>query len=347
MSDVPATRPARTTRVRAHEVDDPPRRTMPAGVAVVVVLLTLALGALFNAQGLRKQAHVQPDGAAREVALALTRPLAAVSGALQLDEPRATVKRAIGRSEDDRLASGPSFAGGQPAPAPPAATVNDVFTATRKLRLLVAGDSLVVTPGESLIRIAEDTGAVQAVAPIDGRVATGLARPDVFDWYAHLRRELRRLRPDAVVVSFGANDDKDFLSGVPDGVELDGFAGPAWSEEYRRRVRAVLDLVARDGRVLVWIGLPITADGEQSARFDRINRIVFEEARRRRARVGFVDTYSTFAGPDGGYTPYVESADGARTKVRRDDGVHFAGAGGDLVAEAVLAELRRLVRLRG
>jgi hypothetical protein len=178
-------------------------------------------------------------------------------------------------------------------------------------------------------------------------VATGLARPDVFDWYAHLRREARRLRPDAVVVSFGGNDDKDFLSGVPAGVELDGFAGESWTAEYRRRVAAVMDLVARDGRVLVWIGLPITADGEQSARFDRINRIVFEEAQRRRARVGFVDTYTAFAGPDGGYTPYVESAGGARTKVRRDDGVHFERAGGDLVAEAVMRELRRLVRLDG
>ena len=140
MSDVPAdTQPVRTTRVRPFEVDDPPRRTMPAGIAVVVVVLTLALGALLNAQGLRKQAHVQPDGAAREVALALTRPLAAVSGALQLDEPRAAVKRAIGRSEDDRVATGPAFAGGASV-APPPPSSRPVFTADRKLRLWVAGD---------------------------------------------------------------------------------------------------------------------------------------------------------------------------------------------------------------
>ena len=327
------------------------RRPMAAGHVVVVVVVALVLGAFLNARGLRKSAEIRNDGWERDVTVALTSPLAAVSGWLRLDRPRAALKSAIGHEEDDRLRSGTAFQPEAVLPPPPAVdetpSTRPVFTPAKPLRLWVGGDSLIVTPGESVVRAAEATGAVRAVAPIDGRVATGLERPEVFDWYRHLRRELERRKPDAVVLSFGANDDHDFMSGVPEGISLGAFGSEAWTAEYRRRVAAVMDLVARRSKLLLWIGLPIAADEAQSQRFDTINAIVHEEAAKRGGRVAFVDTYTLLTGPDGAYAEYLTGERGTLEKVRRGDGVHLERAGGDLVAGAVMRELERRFELRG
>ena len=327
------------------------RRPLAAGHVVVVVLVALVLGAFLNARGMRKSAEIRQDGWQRDVSVALTRPLAAVSGWLLLDRPRAGLKDAIGRGDDDRLRSGAAFVPeSEPPPLPPldeSPANRPVFTAAKPLRLYVAGDSLVVTPGESIVRSAEATGAARLATPIDGRVATGLERPEVFDWDRHLRRELGREKPDAVVLSFGGNDDHDLMTGTPEGVSVGPFGSESWTAEYRRRVGAVMDLVTRRARLLLWIGLPITKDEAQSRRFDTINAIVHEEAAKRRGRVAFVDTYTLLTGPDGGYAEYLTGDRGTLEKVRRGDGVHLERAGGDIVAGAVMAELERRFDLRG
>jgi hypothetical protein len=330
---------------------DPARRPLAAGHVVVVLLVALALAALLNGSAMRTSAQIREPGWERDVSLALTRPLAWLSGATLLDRPREALEDAIGRSDDSRLREGTAFEDRDAPPLPPPAGEEPrdrpVFTPQRRARLWIAGDSLVVVPGESIARAAEDTRAVHLTAPVDGRIATGLARPDAFDWYRHIRKELERRRADVVVVGFGGNDDHDLMTGVPEGVSTGAFGSDAWTAEYRRRVEAVMDLVTSRARLLVWIGLPLTSDADQTRRFEVLNGIVHDAAAERPGRVEYVDTYTTFAGPDGGYTAYLTDARGALVRVRRADGVHFERAGGDLIADTVLERLRERLGLRG
>jgi hypothetical protein len=347
-----ATPPTVRRRERAAAApDETGRRPLAAGHVVVVVLVTLALGTLLNARGLRTSAELRDPGWQRDTTLALTRPLAWLSGATLLDRPRAALEDAAGRSDETGLKSGTAF---QPEtaspPLPPPAgeerRERPVFSAGHPARLWVAGDSLVVTPGESIIRAAEDTHAVRAVAPVDGHISTGLSRPDVFDWYRHIRRELQRRKPDVVVLGFGGNDDHPYMTGLPKDVTLDDFGGPIWTREYRRRVEAVMELVERHARLLVWIGLPITHDAGQTRRFEVINAVVHDAAVDRE-NVVFLDTYTMFAGGDGGYAQYLPDDQGALVKVRGDDGVHFERAGGDRVAAEFVERLGEAFELRG
>ena len=322
------------------------RRPLAAGHVLVVVLVALVLGAFLNADGLRDGAQARSPGWEREVGLALTRPLAAVSGWLLLDRPRATLRQAIGRDEEAGLREGPAFVEEEAPPVVEAPRERPVFSSSDRARLWIAGDSLVIRPGESILRAAEATGAIEGVAPVDGRISTGLARPDAFDWYRHIRRQLERRKPDAVVLAFGANDDHDTMTGVPGDLDLGAFGSEAWTREYRRRVAAVMDLVTRRSRLLLWMGLPITSDSAQTARFEMLNAIVHDEAERRPGRVVFVDTYTTLTGPNGGYAEYVPDASGALVRIRSDDGVHLERAGADLVAETVMRELEEAFELR-
>jgi hypothetical protein len=102
-----------------------------------------------------------------------------------------------------------------------------------------------------------------------------------------------------------------------------------------------MDAATQRGAFLVWIGLPITDDAEQTRRFDAINAIVQSEAAKRPRRVSYLDTYFFFAGDDGGYAQYVTDASGKLVKMRADDGVHFERPAGDLIAREVLRRLNQ------
>ena len=347
-------------RDRGGRRDEKDRRLSTAGHALVVSVLALVFGALLMAPGMHKASFNGQPGMKRDVSLALTGGLAGVSHALLLDRPRQVVQNAAGRGDDDRIDVAvvvPSStvspkpeprpkptgkATAKPTPKPPAKVA---FTPQKKLRLWIAGDSLVITPGYSIVRAAGASPVIQSVGGVDGHVATGLTRPDVFNWFTHIRDEVKRLKPKVVVLNFGGNDDKSYMTGLPEGSSIGSFASPSWSAEYRRRVAGVMDTVNRAGGVVVWIGLPITRSEAQTQRFDTVNAIVQKEAKARPGKAIFVDTYTMFAGDKGGFTEYLENATGDTVKVRAGDGVHFDTEGGNLIAREVLKQLNELFDL--
>ena len=320
------------------------RRLHSAGSAIVVAILALLVGVLLNAPGLRKSAAIQPEGWKRDLALALTEPAASISDALLIDRPRRALKAVLGRSEDDEIDAGVAVPE-PPLEETPAVAPNppprQKFTPTRPLRIWIAGDSLVVVPGQSILRAVGERRAIEPIGDVDGRIASGLERPDVFNWFEHVPEVMRKERPRAVVLMFGGNDDHSFMTGLPEGREVDAFGSASWTAEYRRRVAGIMDTVTRSGAFLVWIGLPITNDPDQTSRFDTINAVVQSQAAKRPGRVSYLDTYFFFAGEDGGYAQFVESESGRLVRMRADDGVHFERAAGDLIARKVLNRLNQ------
>ena len=361
----PPAEPPRSRRRRAPDGEGPPRRLWSAGHALVVCVLALAIGLVLNAPGIHKSAYNKPDGWQRDVALAFTGPLADVSHALLLDRPRKAVQAAVGRSDDDEIdteialpgpasptPSMPTRTPATPTPTKPKPTTPTparpkriAFTPERKLRLWVAGDSLVITPGFAVVRASGASPAIESVGGVEGRIANGLTRPDVFNWFEEIRRQLKELKPRAVVLAFGGNDDKAYMTGLPDGVSIDAFGGSVWRAEYGRRVGGLMDMINRAGAFVVWIGLPQTRSPEQTQRFDIVNAVVQREARKREGRAAFIDTYTLFAGNDGGYAEYLPNSSGKLIKVRAGDGVHFEREGGDIIARQVLRELNRVYDL--
>ena len=113
------------------------------------------------------------------------------------------------------------------------------------------------------------------------------------------------------------------MTGLPEGTSIGEFVSPTWAQEYRRRVAGVMDIVNRAGGIVVWIGLPITRSEAQTQRFDIVNAIVQKEAKARPGKAIFIDTYTMFAGDNGGFAEYLENAKGDTVKVRAGDGVHF------------------------
>jgi hypothetical protein len=337
----------RIRRARVTEVEG--RRLTSAGHAMVVAVLALALGLLLDAPGLHKSVFNESAGTQRSVALAITGPLESTSHALFLDRPRLWLKSALHRSGDDSIdtrvvvlppppskSSRPTLETGAAVPGEPGK--GKAFSPKDPLRLWVAGDSLVIEPGYALQRAALASKAIKSVGTVDGRIGTGLDRPDVFNWFLEIRHELKVLHPSAVLLGFGGNDDKGYMTGLPPGVTVNTFDDPAWVHEYARRVAGLIDLINRSGAFVVWMGLPITADRDQTIRFDRINAVVDRVIRARPGGAAFVDTYTLLAGPNG-YAEYLTNLAGQVQLVRQPDGVHLAPAGAAIVAREVLKDL--------
>ena len=171
---------------------------------------------------------------------------------------------------------------------------------------------------------------------MDGHVSTGLARPEVFNWPAYLQEVIAAKQPQAMVFTVGSNDDQD-LTG-DNGVG--GFGSPAWQDEYRRRVGGLMDEVIASKIKLFWVGIPEIKNMERYDNHYRlINDIVQQEANKRPGKVVFVDTVPVLAGPDGNYADFLFNPDGSLVQVRSGDGIHFTRAGGDRIANAVLAAM--------
>ena len=333
------------------------RRLSTAGHGLIVAALALVFSALLLAPGMHKAAYNGQPGTKRDVSLAITAALANVSHGLLLDRPRALVQDAMGRRNADTInvaivVPPPTTTSTTPSTTPtkkprakptvPKTPTRLAFTPKKKLRIWVAGDSLVITPGYAIVRAAGGSPVIQSVGGVDGHVATGLARPDVFNWFAEISNQVKQLKPNVVVLNFGGNDDHGYMTGLPEGTSIGDFASPTWKAEYLRRVRAVMDTINRAGGTVVWIGLPITNNEAQTQRFDTLNALVVKEAKRRGpSRAIFIDTYTMFAGDSGGFTEYMQNGRGDSVKVRAGDGVHFDVAGGDMIAREVLKQLNK------
>lgn len=309
-----------------------------------MLLIALVFAMLLNARGMHKTAAEQSPGAARDVALWLSARLVDVSSALDLDEPRAALKSVLGRSHDDTVDTQIRFAK-VPARGDRRATgtapVLPLFTPARPLRVYLTGDSLITDPASAFQDLARQSRVIDLLS-VDPHAATGLAQPEIFDWFDYLPQQARQLRPNLVVITLGGNDGLD-LSGSSGGQT---FGTPAWRAEYARRVGGVMDDFISVGAKVVWLGLPITRDSDLAAHYRVINQVDSEQARLRAGNVTFVDLYDRFADSHGHYSDYLPGVGGQVVHVRASDGIHYDTPGADIVAHAIARAIPLLVRLQ-
>ena len=190
------------------------------------------------------------------------------------------------------------------------------------LEMYVGGDSISRDLGEGLARV---TPASVVRIDLDPRPATGLSRPDFFDWSQHLAGVLTESRPDVIVVLFGAND---FQNVEHEGRILDRF-GDEWLDLYRQRVDRIMILLSQPDTQTIWVGQPPVREARLSGGLERLNTVYAEVAALHR-QVTYLDTWALFSDDEGGY---VDEIDGVR--LRREDGVHLTVEGGNRLAEAV------------
>jgi hypothetical protein len=313
------------------------RRGMRALTAWKAAVIGLVAFCLLGSGSLVQAARGQNDSWQRTVTLDVANDIDRVSNFLSLNRPLDWINGRLHRRDQEPTVVFPPTTL-PPAPGSTTTTIPPrIISATDPLRIRVFGDSQGFDLGDVLKSTVADNPLIHA--DFDAKVSTGLARPDFYNWPARMQENLVREDADVVVIMIGANDDQNLMDITGNRVAVRGT--PEWTDEYRRRVAGVMDLLNDGRRKVVWIGEPLVARPELNQTLGIINGIVSSEAAQR-SWVSWVDTTKLLAGPNGEYVDYLTQPGKAAIRCRAADGVHLTLGCDKIVVDQAMTAIRAL-----
>ena len=315
------------------------RGEQPAGQVLFTMVAALGLAALVNADALVERAERKPLGAGRDRSLMIWHPVQDVAGVSQITRLRDLGDWVVG-NEDEGGGTVPGGSG--PTTTVPPDVVRPTLRAPaagEPLRVYIGGDSIIRDAGDAFLNVASDSPLFETTIHYEN--ATGLTRPDFYDWPAAFADDMENHRPEVAFILFGGNDSQGIIGA--DGRTYPGPGDAGWRVEYARRVGQVMDVLRADDRVVYWVGLPPMRDDGFDRRAGVMNAIYEEEASTR-PWMTYLDTHEIFGDEDGDYVERKVDASGALVDLRQEDGVHLSQPGATRLARVMLDLIDQEIR---
>ncbi|MCX4243739.1 SGNH/GDSL hydrolase family protein [Paraliomyxa miuraensis] len=212
-------------------------------------------------------------------------------------------------------------------------------------KVLILGDSLAATGFGALLERRLDAHP-HVVCYRKGKSASGLARPDFFDWYEEGKKQVEFREPDMVVVIMGGNDGQDLTRRKNGEGKRVSWKHEDWAAEYRARVDSFLGKVSAPGRKIVWLGLPTMGLRSLEQKLTLIRDVQQNAVEALGDDALYLDTVP-FVTTDAGEM-LTEAKVGPRGKthtIRADDRIHFTMAGSEYFADRVYPEILQALGL--
>lgn len=207
-------------------------------------------------------------------------------------------------------------------------------------RILLIGDSNFFGTLGHTLRLGFEAQGHQV--RLRGKPSSGLARPEFFDWFAESERLIAEFSPTVIIAMLGANDVQRITwRALSDKVFFKDDAG--WRRAYYGRVRQFMKHLSSGDRRVFY--LSPTNRGWKIA-VDAVTKV--REVQSRAAlgleRVTWIDMFPLSSDDAGSWLRMGRDANGKMISYRRADRIHLTPAGGRLVGERVLAEIKRRTR---
>jgi hypothetical protein len=307
--------------------------------ALFIGLVCFGLWFVLDAPSLHQAAQESPLGTRRTVSLDVTGPVASLSRTLGLSSVVGAADRAMGRTPGGGPALAVPTRKAPPKPLP--TTHNGVAptsllppldyhpTSAVPLKVLIVGDSVGLDLGPPLQQALGSYGDVTTF--LDGRIDTGLSRPDYFNWPAELHIDLANDQPNLVVVMIGANDPQGLVT--PTGSIQ--YGQPGWDAAYSARVASFIAEANSMGAHVLWVGMPPMQNPGLNAELMHLNALVQAQVDASRGGAAYLSSTPSLSTAQGAYTAYLPNAGGAEINIRTPDGIHLSPGGGTRLAAAV------------
>lgn len=202
-------------------------------------------------------------------------------------------------------------------------------------KVLILGDSLAATGFGALLERKLDAHP-HVVCYREGKSASGLARPDFFDWLEMGKKHVEFRQPDLVVVIMGGNDGQDITRRKNGDGKRANWKSEGWEAEYRARVDAFLANVSAPGRKVLWLGLPFMGLRSLEEKLTTIRRVQQDAVEALGDGYRYLDTVPFVTTEDG--KMLTEAKVGPRNKsqaIRAEDKIHFTMAGSEYFADRI------------
>jgi hypothetical protein len=229
-----------------------------------------------------------------------------------------------------------------PEPAPAIAVADDetpdepAAPKTPK-KVLILGDSLAATGFGALLERKLDAHA-DVECYRKGKSASGLARPDFFDWPTEAKKQLEFRKPELVVVIMGGNDGQDLTR--KKGKRVAWAEPDAWKADYRARMDDFLAELTQDDRKVLWLGLPTMGMKSLETKLETIRAIQQEAVDALGDRGRYVDTAPFVTTDDGSLLTEAKVGGSKKAQpIRAEDRIHFTMSGSEYFADKVLPEV--------
>ena len=296
-------------------------------ILILLILIAIAIPLVYAQKVLDWAPSHQTDNQAPNIFSATSTYIANIGLALQ---PYFFQKNNIPPKEDSK-----------PTPTPP---VKKFEVPPKPYRFLLVGDSSMAVSGgfgdileQKLISYA-DTFVVR-----DGKVSSGLSRPDYFNWNTQAAADVAAHAPNIAVVMIGDNDAQGF-SIFADGKKQDIAYGTArWDEEYQKRVRDFASIFTSRDIIVYWVGLPAMRDPGFAARIEHVNELQMK-ALMGDGLVKFISGQDLMAGKNK-YEPFMPDEQGIMRATRNADGIHLSYFGGTILTDKIIVKLKQDIDL--
>lgn len=205
-------------------------------------------------------------------------------------------------------------------------------------KVLILGDSLAATGFGALLERKLDAHAdIECFRK--GKSASGLARPDFFDWPTEAKKQLEFRKPELVVVIMGGNDGQD-LTPKKKGKRTSWSEPDAWKADYRARMDDFLAQLTEDDRKVLWLGLPTMGMKSLETKLQTIRQIQQDAVLALGDRGKYVDTAPFVTTDDGALLTEAKVGGSKKAQaIRAEDRIHFTMSGSEYFADKVLPEV--------
>ncbi|MEY4347726.1 MAG: hypothetical protein RIS43_145, partial [Actinomycetota bacterium] len=172
------------------------------------------------------------------------------------------------------------------------------------------------------------------------KASTGLSNSWFYNWPKKLEPMLTQYKPNLVFIMMGANDHQDMKVGK----KILRFGTAAWTAQYAAGMRAMTSAATKAGAYVVWVGLPVMRPASYAKAMNTLNSI-YEDVATKETGVSYVATHDYFADGKGRFRSWVV-VNGKRSKIRGDDGIHFARDGQPVLATYVLEQIQNVFHVK-
>lgn len=200
-------------------------------------------------------------------------------------------------------------------------------------RFVVVGDALARGLGAGLERVTDLDPRFEVVSRFNE--ASGVSRPEVYNWPGAIPKILRSGKFDAVVAFMGVNDMRPIKTGETR-VEV---GTPEWTTAYKNNMDNLLASAVSNGARVYWVTLPPMQKPEFEAQMQTIAAL-----QRDRVVSGnqiLIDIRPPLLTPEGGFLMGDLDADGKPRRLRAKDGINFSRQGNDFLANMVMGAIRK------